>query len=195
MAFFGGNGSLQEVFWGMAFFGGNGVLQRNSLRARHKPRTHVTISAVNIKIVSTNRKAKFEYFLLETFEAGIALKGSEIKSVRAGQISIKEAYVRVDEREAWLMEAHIAPYAEANRFNHDPRRPRQLLLHKREIRKLRESVRKKGLTIIPTRVYLKNGRAKVEIALARGKKLHDKRQAIAKRETERDLKRQMRYRE
>jgi len=186
---------LQEVFWGMAFFGGNGVLQRNSLPPRHKPRTHVTISAVNIKIVSTNRKAKFEYFLLETFEAGIALKGSEIKSVRAGQISIKEAYVRVDEREAWLMEAHIAPYAEANRFNHDPRRPRQLLLHKREIRKLRESVRKKGLTIIPTRVYLKNGRAKVEIALARGKKLHDKRQAIAKRETERDLKRQMRYRE
>ena len=147
------------------------------------------------KTVSTNRKAKFEYFLLETFEAGISLKGSEIKSVRAGQISIKEAYIRVDEHEAWLMEAHIAPYAEANRFNHEPRRPRQLLLHKREIRKLRDNVRKKGLTIIPTRVYLKNGRAKVEIALARGKKLHDKRQAIAKRETERDLKRQIRYRE
>jgi len=150
---------------------------------------------VKTKTVSTNRKAKFEYFLLETFEAGISLKGSEIKSVRAGQISIKEAYIRVDEHEAWLMEAHIAPYAEANRFNHEPRRPRQLLLHKREIRKLRDNVRKKGLTIIPTRVYLKNGRAKVEIALARGKKLHDKRQAIAKRETERDLKRQIRYRE
>ncbi|OQX64650.1 MAG: SsrA-binding protein [Chloroflexi bacterium] len=147
------------------------------------------------KTVATNRKAKFEYFLLEEFEAGVSLKGSEIKSVRAGQISIKEAYIRVDEHEAWLMEAHIAPYAEANRFNHEPRRPRQLLLHKKEIKKLRNNIRKKGLTVIPTKVYLKNGRAKIEIALARGKKLHDKRQAIAKRETERDLKRQIRYRE
>ncbi len=110
-------------------------------------------------------------------------------------MSIKEAYIRVDEREAWLLEAYIAPYAEANRFNHEPRRPRQLLLHKREIRKLRDTTRKKGLTIIPTKVYLKGGRAKVEIALARGKKLHDKRQTIAQREIERDLKRQMRHRE
>jgi SsrA-binding protein len=150
---------------------------------------------VNIKVVATNRKAKFEYFLEDQFEAGIALKGSEIKSIRAGQMSIKEAYIRVDEREAWLLEAYIAPYAEANRFNHEPRRPRQLLLHKREIRKLRDTTRKKGLTIIPTKVYLKGGRAKVEIALARGKKLHDKRQTIAQREIERDLKRQMRHRE
>ena len=150
---------------------------------------------MNIKIVATNRKAKFEYFLLDQFEAGLSLKGSEIKSIRAGQISIKEAYIRVDKNEAWLMEAHVSPYIEANRFNHEPRRPRQLLLHKREIRKLRDSVRKKGLTIIPTKVYLKGGRAKVEIALARGKKLHDKRQTIANREIERDLKRQMRNRE
>jgi SsrA-binding protein len=150
---------------------------------------------VNIKIVSTNRKAKFEYFLLDQFEAGISLKGSEIKSIRAGQISIKEAYIRVDEHEAWLMEAHVAPYAEANRYNHEPRRPRQLLLHKREIRKLRDSIRKKGLTIIPTKVYLKGGRAKVEIALARGKKLHDKRHAIKEKESERDMKRQMQNRE
>ncbi len=148
---------------------------------------------MNIKVVATNRKAKFEYFLLEKYEAGIALKGSEIKSIRAGQISIKEAYIRVDEREAWLMEAHIAPYAEANRFNHEPRRPRQLLLHKKEIRKLWDAIRKKGLTIIATKVYLKGGRAKIEIALARGKKLHDKRHAIAAREIERDLKRQIRY--
>ncbi len=150
---------------------------------------------MNIKIVSTNRKAKFEYFLLDQFEAGISLKGSEIKSIRAGQISIKEAYIRVDEHEAWLMEAHVAPYAEANRYNHEPRRPRQLLLHKREIRKLRDSIRKKGLTIIPTKVYLKGGRAKVEIALARGKKLHDKRHAIKEKESERDMKRQMQNRE
>lgn len=150
---------------------------------------------MNIKIVATNRKAKFEYFLLDLFEAGVSLKGSEIKSIRMGQISIKEAYIRVDEHEAWLMEAHVSPYAEANRFNHEPRRPRQLLLHKKEIQKLRDSVRKKGLTVIPTKVYLKGGRAKVEIALARGKKLHDKRQTLKTKETERDMKRQMRNRD
>ena len=148
--------------------------------------------SMKIKVVSTNRKAKFEYFLEEFFEAGISLKGSEIKSIRTGQISIKEAYVRVDEREAWLVEAHIAPYAEANRFNHAPRRPRQLLLHKREIKKLREGIQRKGLTVVPTRVYLKGGRAKVEIALARGKKLHDKRHALKKKQTDREMKREMR---
>ena len=150
---------------------------------------------MKIKVVATNRKAKFEYFLYEDYEAGIALKGSEIKSIRAGQVSIKEAYIRVTEHEAWLMEAHIAPYAQANRFNHEPRRPRQLLLHKRELRKLWDAIRKKSMTVIPTRVYLKGGRAKIEIALARGKKLHDKRNTIANREIERDLKRQMRYQE
>jgi len=148
---------------------------------------------MKIKVVATNRKAKHEYFLEEIFEAGISLKGSEIKSIRAGHISIKEAYVRVDDREAWLMDAHISAYAEANRFNHAPLRARQLLLHKKEIKKLRSSVQKKGLTIIPTKVYLKNGRAKVEIALARGKKLHDKRQALKKKQTDRDMKREMRY--
>ncbi len=148
----------------------------------------------NVKVVATNRKAKFEYFLIETFEAGISLQGSEIKSIRAGQISIKEAYVRVDDRGAWLLEAHIAPYAEANRFNHEPRRPRQLLLHKKEIRKLQNNVQKKGLTIIPTKVYLKGGRAKIEIALARGKKLHDKRQDLKKKATERDMQREIRFR-
>lgn len=150
---------------------------------------------MNIKVVATNRKAKFEYHLLETFEAGISLKGSEIKSIRAGQMSIKEAYVRVTENEAWLMEAYIAPYTEANRFNHEPRRPRQLLLHKREIRNMRKTAQQKGLTVIATKVYLKGGRAKVEIALARGKKMHDKRQAIKQRDTEREIKRQMRNRE
>ncbi|NOY99887.1 MAG: SsrA-binding protein SmpB [Chloroflexi bacterium] len=150
---------------------------------------------MNVKVVATNRKAKFEYFLLEHYEAGIALKGTEIKSVRAGQISLAEAYVRVDERRAWLMDAHIAPYDPASRFNHEPTRPRQLLLHKREIRKLWDAIRQKGMTIVPTRVYLKEGRAKVEIALARGKKMYDKRHAIAKRDMERELNRQVRYRE
>ena len=148
----------------------------------------------NVKVVATNRKAKFEYFLVETFEAGIALQGSEIKSIRAGQISLKEAYVQTDGEQAWLMSAHIAPYEQANRFNHDPLRPRRLLLHKREIRQLWDDVRQKGMTIIPTRVYLKSGRAKVEIALARGKKDYDKREAIKKRDRARDNSREMRVR-
>jgi SsrA-binding protein len=142
--------------------------------------------AEKVKVVSTNRKASFEYFLLERFEAGLALKGSEIKSIRAGQISLAEAYVRADESNAWLMDAHVAPYIQANRFNHDPKRPRRLLLHKKEIRKLWDAVRQKGVTIVPTRVYLKDGRAKLEIAVAKGKKLYDKREAIARRDAERD---------
>ena len=148
----------------------------------------------NVKVVATNRKAKFEYFLVETFETGISLQGSEIKSIRAGQISLKESYVQTDGREAWLLDAHVAPYEQANRFNHDPVRPRRLLLHKREIRFLWNAIRQKGMTIIPTRVYLKDGRAKVEIALARGKKAYDKREAIAKRDHQRDIERETRVR-
>lgn len=148
-----------------------------------------------IKVVATNRRAHFEYFLLEKIEAGIALEGTEIKSIRAGQISLAEAYVRVDGREAWLMDAHIAPYNPASRFNHDPRRPRRLLLHKREILSLWNAVRQKGVTIIPVQVYLKDGRAKVEIAIAKGKKLYDKRAAIAERDVERELRREERIRQ
>jgi len=150
---------------------------------------------MNVKVVATNRKARFEYFLLEHYEAGLSLQGSEIKSIRAGQVSLAEAYVRVEGRQAWLMEAHIAPYAQANRYNHDPKRPRRLLLHHKEIRELWDAVRQKGVTIVPTRVYLKEGRAKLEIAIAKGKKLHDKRQAIAQREAEREMERQMQRRE
>ena len=137
--------------------------------------------AENVKVVATNRKAGFEYFLLEKFEAGLVLQGSEIKSIRAGQVSIQESYVDIENgQQAWLMEAHIAPYEQANRFNHDPRRKRRLLLHKKQIRELWNSVRMKGMTIVPTRVYLKDGRAKIEIALAKGKKAYDKRATIAK---------------
>ncbi|HEY5156789.1 MAG TPA: SsrA-binding protein SmpB [Anaerolineales bacterium] len=145
----------------------------------------------HIKVVATNRKAGFEYFLFERFEAGLSLMGSEIKSIRAGQISLAEAYVRLDDvKGAFLMEAHIAPYEQANRFNHDPKRARRLLLHKKEIHELWDAVRQKGVTIIPIRVYLKNGRAKLEIAIARGKKLHDKREAIARRDAERESERE-----
>ncbi len=139
------------------------------------------------KTVAKNRKAEFEYFLLEHFEAGISLQGSEIKSIRAGQVSLQEAYIQVDGREAWLVGAHIAPYEAASYSNHDPKRNRRLLLHKREIRELWNAIRQKGVTVIPVRMYLKEGRAKLDIAVAKGKKLYDKRQAIAKRDVERDL--------
>ncbi len=145
---------------------------------------------MSIKVIATNRKARHDYFILETLEAGIALLGSEIKSIRAGQISIKEAFIRID-TEAWLVDAHIAPYDQANRNNHEPRRLRKLLLHKKEIDKLYDQVRKKGVTIIPTRVYLKDGRAKIEIAVAQGKKKFDKRQDLAKRDAEREISRHM----
>ena len=144
----------------------------------------------NVKVVATNRKAGFEYFLFERFEAGLALKGSEIKSIRSGQISLAESYIRVDENTAWLIEAHIAPYVQANRFNHDPKRSRRLLLHRKEIHEMWDAVRQKGVTIVPIRVYLKNGRAKLEIAIAKGKKLHDKREAIARRDAEREMDRE-----
>jgi SsrA-binding protein len=146
----------------------------------------------HIKVVATNRKAGFEYFLFERFEAGLALKGSEIKSIRNGQISLAESYIRVDEDQAWLIEAHIAPYLHANRFNHDPKRPRRLLLHRKQIREMWDSVRQKGMTIVPVRIYFKDGRAKLEIAIAKGKKLHDKREAIARRDAEREMDREAR---
>jgi len=151
--------------------------------------------AEDIKIVATNRKASFEYFLLEKFEAGLVLQGSEIKSIRAGQISIQESYIDIaDGKQAWLVEAHIAPYEQANRFNHEPRRRRKLLLHKKQIRELWNNVRIKGMTVVPTRVYLKGGRAKIEIALAKGKKAHDKCATIAKRDEARSAEREMRVR-
>jgi SsrA-binding protein len=144
---------------------------------------------MNLKVIASNRKAQFEYFLFERFEAGISLQGSEIKSIRAGQVSLSEAYVRVEEREAWLVNAHISPYDPASRMNHDPVRPRQLLLKRREIRELWDSVRQKGVTVVPIKLYLKEGLAKVEIAIAKGKKLYDKRQEIAKKDLERSLNR------
>ncbi len=150
---------------------------------------------MDVKVVATNRKARHEYNILDTLEAGLALQGSEIKSVRAGQISLAEAYIQTDGNEAWLVDAHIAPYEMAGRFNHDPRRPRRLLLHKDEIRKLWNEVRQKGITIIPLRVYLKEGRAKIEIATARGKKLYDKRAAMAERDAKREMERELHKRE
>lgn len=149
---------------------------------------------MSIKVVATNRKARHEYFILDEYEAGLVLQGSEIKSIRAGRISLAEAYVKVENGEAWLVDAHVAPYEQATRFNHDPVRPRKLLLNRSEINELEKDVRQKGITIIPLRVYLKDGRAKVQIAVAKGKKLYDKRQTLAKRDAEREVERHIRQR-
>lgn len=135
-----------------------------------------------LKVVARNRKARYDYFILETFEAGLVLAGSEIKSIRQGKANIREAYVRIEAGEAWLIGANIAAYDPASRQNHDPLRPRKLLLGKKEIARLFEQVREKGLTIIPLQLHLKRGRAKIEIGVARGKKKYDKRQEIAERD-------------
>jgi len=150
---------------------------------------------MELKVVATNRKARHEYLVIETYEAGLVLQGSEIKSLRAGQISIAQAYVSIDKNEAWLLNAHIAPYDQASHFNHDPLRPRKLLLHRAEIRKMWENIRQKGTTIVPLKVYIKDGIAKIEIALAKGKKLYDKRADIAKRDVEREIERQYKHRD
>jgi SsrA-binding protein len=147
-----------------------------------------------MKTVATNRKAYHDYFLYDTYEAGIVLTGTEIKSVRAGRVNLRDSYVQLRKGEAWLMNVHIAPYAAGSRDNPEPRRDRKLLLHQREIYRLQSAIQEKGLTIVPLRLYLKNNRAKVEIAVAKGKKLYDKRAAIEKRETRRRIEQEMKAR-
>ena len=147
--------------------------------------------ARGVRVVTTNRKAHFDYHILEKVEAGIALQGTEVKSLRAGLINLKDSYAELRGGEVFLVGAHISPYEQGNQFNHEPERPRKLLLHRREILRLGQKVREKGLTIIPLRVYFKANRAKVELALAKGKRAYDKRAAIAKRESKRELDRAM----
>jgi SsrA-binding protein len=141
----------------------------------------------SIKIIAQNRKASHDYFLEDRYEAGIVLRGSEIKSIRAGRVALKEAYVLVEGAQAFLVNAHIAAYDPAARQNHDPLRARKLLLHKKEIAKMAEKSQQKGYTIVALKMYLTKGRAKVELALARGKKTYDKREAIAERDSQRDI--------
>lgn len=147
--------------------------------------------SVNGRTVATNRQATHEYFIEDRMEAGIVLTGTEIKSVRAGKVQLRDAYVRARDGEVWLLGAHISPYEHGNRYNHEETRPRKLLLHKDEIRTLRQRLEEKGLTAIPLRVYFNHGIAKVEVGIARGKKLYDKRDAIAERESNRELQRVM----
>jgi SsrA-binding protein len=146
------------------------------------------------RVVTTNRRAFHEFTILDTVEAGVALTGTEIKSIRDGKITISEAYARIENGELWLIGSHISPYSHGNRANHEPDRPRKLLVHKRQIRDLREAIEQKGMTLVPLRVTLKRGRAKIDIGVARGKKLYDKREAAAERESRRDVERAMRDR-
>jgi len=140
----------------------------------------------SIKLIANNKKARFDYFIEDTFEAGIALSGTEVKSLRAGSGSIKESYVRIEGGEVFICGFHISPYEKGNIFNKDPLRIRKLLLHNYEIHKLMGKIAEKGLTIVPLRVYFKGSLVKVEIGLARGKKLYDKRQDIAKKDQRRE---------
>jgi SsrA-binding protein len=144
------------------------------------------------KLISKNRRASFDFQLLDRFEAGLVLTGTEIKSIRAHQVSLQRSYVQARDEELWLIDANIAPYIHGNRENHESARPRKLLLHRREINKILEALAQKGLTVVPTRLYLKNGKAKIEIALARGKAQRDKRSDIAKRDADRQVERALR---
>ena len=144
-----------------------------------------------IKIITSNRRARRNYFITETMEAGLVLQGTEAKALREGRANLQDAYCKVENDEAFLLNAHISPYSHGNLQNHDPLRPRKLLLHKREIGKLKKASEQKGFTIIPLKLYFKNGYAKVEIGMARGKKLYDKRTDMAERETQRRIDRIM----
>ena len=148
-----------------------------------------------IQTVATNRKAYHDYHLEDRLEAGIALTGTEIKSIRAGRVSLRDSYARIVDGEVWLVGAHVAPYEPGTRYNHPPKRDRKLLLHKREIARLQDRLETRGYTLVPLRLYIKGGRAKVELALARGKRQYDKRAAIARREADREIQRALRDRE
>ena len=139
------------------------------------------------RTVATNRRARHEYLILETIEAGLVLRGTEVKALRAGQVNFKDSYATVRNGEAWLLGCHISPYSHGTDANHDPERDRKLLLRRREIARLTGKIAERGLTLVPLRLYFKSGRAKVELGLARGKKLHDKRSALREREVRREM--------
>ena len=147
------------------------------------------------KVIATNRKAFHNFSILETYEAGLVLRGTEVKSLREAQVNFKDCYAAIDDGEAWLIGCHISPYHHGSDANHEPDRRRKLLLHKREISRLLGKVAERGLTLIPLRLYFKEGRAKIELGLARGKKLHDKRASIRERESRREMEKESRARD
>ena len=140
-----------------------------------------------VKTIAPNRKARHDYHIDDTFEAGMVLTGTEIKSIRAGRVSLRDSYATIKEGELWLQNAHIAPYDQGTYANHEPRRPRKLLMHRREINRIASKLLEKGFTLVPLRLYLKNNLAKVELGLARGKKQYDKRAALRQKETRREI--------
>jgi SsrA-binding protein len=148
-----------------------------------------------VKVVASNRRAFHDYFIDDRIEAGLVLTGTEIKSIREGRVNLREGYARVANGEVWLHNVHIAPYEHGNRYNHEPMRDRKLLMHRDEIDSLVGKVRQRGYTIVPLQIYLKHGRAKVELGLARGKKQYDKRAAIAERDARREIERHLRERD
>jgi SsrA-binding protein len=151
-------------------------------------------TAIEEKVLASNRAAYHNYHILDKYEAGIALTGTEVKSVLGGRVQLKEGYVAIREGEAWLFNAHISPYAHGNRENHEPLRTRKLLLHRREIERLDEATVKQGMTLVATRIYLKNRRIKIEVAIARGKKMYDKRETELRRTIERETRAQLKER-
>jgi SsrA-binding protein len=146
------------------------------------------------KIICRNKRARFDYEIIESMEAGMSLKGTEVKSLRDGKANLKDSYARIKENEVYLIDSHISPYSHGNIQNHDPLRDRKLLLHRKEIRRLIGKVREKGLTMVPLSLYFKNGKVKVDLALVKGKRLYDKKEAIKRRDEKRDLEREMRSR-
>ena len=147
------------------------------------------------KNIAVNRKARHDYHILDTYEVGLVLKGTEVKSLREGKISLRESFAQFENNELYIMSMHISPYAFGNIFNVDPRRKRKLLMHKREITRLKSQVEEKSLTLVPLRIYFKKGHAKIELALVKGKRLYDKRQAIAERDAQREVERELKNKE
>lgn len=143
--------------------------------------------ATSTKTITVNRKARYDYHLQDRYEAGIVLRGTEIKSIRAGKFTLTDSYVRIQDGEVFLIDAHISPYEQGNIQNHEPKRERKLLLHRREIRRMQHKIRSAGTTIVPTKAYFSNGKVKLEIALARGKRFYDKRHALKNAETQRAI--------
>jgi SsrA-binding protein len=150
---------------------------------------------IGVKLIAQNKKAYHDYHIEETLEAGIALTGTEVKSLRAGRANLRDSYAAVEEGELWLIGVHISPYDQGNIFNHDPLRKRKLLVHSRELRRMYGKVKVSGYTLVPTKLYFKEGRAKVEIGLAKGKTTYDKRQSLAKKEADRDIQRAFKSRD
>lgn len=151
--------------------------------------------AEGIKVIAQNRRARHDYHIEDTIEAGLVLTGTEIKSIRAGRVNLKDSFARIQNGEVFLYNMHISPYEQGNRYNHDPLRTRKLLLHRREINKLIGLTKEKGYTLVPLKIYIKNGLAKLDLAIAKGKKLYDKREAMKKRDAEREAQRVLRERQ